>query len=108
MKKILISALLATSLGLGGCADVQKFETWFTSPANQQTIAILAQATVVVICDISAVASVASTVEQAAQSSASVLGTTSKVAAASSAACTGLGGIVTGSATVPAGTQVVQ
>jgi hypothetical protein len=93
--------------GLAGCAEIQSAESFITSPQNQATIAVLAKATVVIICDISAVATVTTAVEQAAQASSGVLGTTGKVAAASASACTGLGGLVAGSTTVPAGTPVV-
>jgi hypothetical protein len=113
MKNLAFLAALALGASsLAGCAEftsaLSSFDSAVTSPANEAAVATLAQAGIVFVCDVSAVANLAISVEAAAQSSASVMGKTGLVAAASAAACTGLGGLVSGTMTVPAGTPVVQ
>jgi hypothetical protein len=105
---LVAGVILASLLTVGGCAELQNVEAFITSPQNQATVAILSKASVALVCDISAASNVALSVEQAANSAQSVLGTTGKVFAATQAACAGLGGLLGASMTVPAGTTVVQ
>jgi hypothetical protein len=113
MKKIAFLAALAIGASsLGGCSSftsaLSSFDSAITSPQNQAAIAVLEQGAVVFVCDISALATVAQNVETAAEADKSVTGTTGKVLAASSAACTGLGGLLAGQMSAPAGMQVIQ
>lgn len=117
MKKVLAFGLVgAAALGMGGCGTVvgtyiangvSGFEDFVTSPKTAATLTVLSKATIVVICDISAVSNVAGQVEVAAGAGKSTIGTNGKVYAASTAACTGLSGLDLGLTTVPAGTTVV-
>lgn len=116
-RSILAFFATAIALSLGGCgttvgnyvgSGVTNFESFVTSPQTQATVKTLSAATVVFICDVSAVANLAGQIEAAAGAGQSTLGTNGKVYAASSAACTGLGGIINGTTTVSAGTAVIQ
>lgn len=108
MKLFAAAIAATTALAFAGCAQVDQFETFVTSSKTQATVAVLAKATVVVLCDISAVAQVTNEVGQAVNADKSFLGTTNKIYAGSSTACTGLGGLVQGMVSAPAGAAVVQ
>jgi predicted small lipoprotein YifL len=109
MKKTVLAAVAAAclALGLAGCGEI---EGLFSPNAatNAASIKQLTASGAAIVCDISALTNVAANVETAAQANASITGTTSKVLAASTAACTGLGAIAAGTVTVPAGTSVIQ
>jgi len=109
MKKIIALALAAGSaLSVAGCSAVDSFEAWLTSPQTAATLVVLENATAVFICDVSTVANLSAEVEAAVNAGASLQGTTKKIYTSSSIVCSALGGIVTGSTSVPAGTAVVR
>lgn len=107
MKKLALIACALGAMSLAGCAEVKGL--FSSNPATAAaSVSLLSAQAVVVVCDISALSSVASQVEAAAQASKSVTGTTNKVLAASAAACAGLGAFAEGTLTAPAGSAVVQ
>lgn len=109
MKKLAcVAGAAALALSLAGCEDVQKFEDWYTSPTNQATILLMEKQSIAFVCDVSAISNVVAQVGAAAQADASFIGTTGKVYAASTAACTGLGGLVGAQVTAPVGASVLQ
>ncbi|MCW2317960.1 hypothetical protein M2322_003525 [Rhodoblastus acidophilus] len=115
MKPAILAGVAACALALSGCSadkvasDINTVNAALTSPKAQQAVANLKAGSAAFVCAISAGAANAAAIEAAINAgrakpviSSQAVATTQTVYAVSRALCSQLGGVVTGTATVPA------
>lgn len=115
MQKLCVAALVAASLA--GCAQVEKARDFISDPKTQAAIATVEKGAVIVLCDTSRIAGLTSNLIAAvsvdangkpiSQGAATRVTKSAFVATVSDKVCTGIGGLVAGTATAPAATPVV-
>ncbi len=94
------ACLGAAAIGLSGCAEFDKFETWVASSQGQATVAALKTGSQAIVCDIAAGAALAGNIEASINAGQSVQGTDGKIYTVSVQVCQAMGGAPSGTAVV--------